>query len=360
LATARQLRAIGVTSVSDLLSLSSDTTAALLAHLPINGAIIRRWQAEARLMCRIPRLRAYDARMLVACGITDPRELERMAPDELRGIVRRFLATEEGDRMARSGSDQELSRVKKWIRSAKHASLRRDAESSDRAQRGQGSTGKMRRRRKRRTATAERRHASWTPRVVGQDISPTDQPPMDQPPTDQPPTDQPVAASAASHSASAVRREDKTGETRSRRFYLEPSSSAEAAPSIGPKTAERLAAIGVHTVIDLLKIVPEDAAVELGNRRIKPDTIRDWQAQATLVCRVPHLRGHDAQILVACGVREPEQLAAQNPHELFAKVDPFVTTREGERIVRAGKKPDLAEVTDWIEWAKHPRPLRAA
>jgi len=28
-----------------------------------------------------------------------------------------------------------------------------------------------------------------------------------------------------------------------------------------------------------------------------------------------------------------------------------VTTPAGERILRGGERPDLKEVTDWIEWA---------
>ena len=71
-------------------------------------------------------------------------------------------------------------------------------------------------------------------------------------------------------------------------------------------------------------------------------------------------RGHDAQILVACDVKDPQTLAAMNPNDLFALVLPFTQTSEGERIIRSGKKPDLAEITDWIEWASHARDLRAA
>ena len=49
-----------------------------------------------------------------------------------------------------------------------------------------------------------------------------------------------------------------------------------------------------------------------------------------------------------------------HPPDLLAIVEPFVETSAGARIVRSGKKPDLAEVTDWIEWAKSARALHDA
>ena len=118
--------------------------------------------------------------------------------------------------------------------------------------------------------------------------------------------------------------------------------------------------VRIVTVKDLLEADSEAAAGELNHRRIKPKTIREWQAQAVMVCRIPELRGHDAQILVACDVTSPEELAEYHPNDLFAKVAPFVETSEGERIIRNGKKPDLEEVTFWIDCAKKSRSLKAA
>jgi len=79
-----------------------------------------------------------------------------------------------------------------------------------------------------------------------------------------------------------------------------------------------------------------------------------------LVCRVPNLRGHDAQLLVACAVTEAETLESMSPQQLLSLVGPYSDTKEGMKIVRSGKKPDLAEVSDWIKWARHTRSLAAA
>jgi hypothetical protein len=101
-------------------------------------------------------------------------------------------------------------------------------------------------------------------------------------------------------------------------------------------------------------------ADQLDYRRINAETIRQWQRQTTLACRIPMLRGHDAQILVACDITDPDQLSRMNAQELWDKVSPLMQTTEGKRIIRNGKEPDFEEVYNWIQWSRHARPLRAA
>ena len=96
------------------------------------------------------------------------------------------------------------------------------------------------------------------------------------------------------------------------------------------------------------------------NRRIREQTVLHWQQQSRLMCRIPLLRGHDAQVLVACDITEPEQVATMTPDALFAVIEPFVKTIEGQRLLRSSNTPDLEEVSDWIHWARHARTLRAA
>ena len=114
------------------------------------------------------------------------------------------------------------------------------------------------------------------------------------------------------------------------------------------------------TVDDLFTADADAVAEQLDHRRVDADLVRQWQAQATLVCRVPMLRGHDAQFLVAAGVTTPEELAVQDVATLFPIVDEIARGSEGKRIVRGGKLPDREEVTEWIGYAAHQRLLRAA
>jgi hypothetical protein len=90
------------------------------------------------------------------------------------------------------------------------------------------------------------------------------------------------------------------------------------------------------------------------------DTIQDWQDQARLVCDIPNLRGHDAQILVACGWRTAADVVSLDASQALAIVEPFMATREGKRIVRSSRHPDLAEITDWIASAAHGQASKAA
>ena len=78
------------------------------------------------------------------------------------------------------------------------------------------------------------------------------------------------------------------------------------------------------------------------------------------MCCVPEVRGHDVQILVACGISDVSELAEKRPEELLELVLPFTNTTLGKRIIRSGKKPDLNEVQDWISWSRHSRKLEAA
>lgn len=142
------------------------------------------------------------------------------------------------------------------------------------------------------------------------------------------------------------------------KFYLNRGDAVEDAPSIGPAMARKLEERGVRTVADLLAANPESLAAQLGHSKAKP--IRSWQQQAELACRIPALRGHDAQILVALNVTSVEQLAAMTPGELWKRVEPFLSTGDAKRILRNGTKPDLAEITTWINGSRQARSLAAA
>jgi hypothetical protein len=144
------------------------------------------------------------------------------------------------------------------------------------------------------------------------------------------------------------------------RFLLDRRSAVAEAPSIGAKTAERLAQVGIRTVADLLNANPESTAEELGVRHITAATLAQWQSQARLACRIPELRAAGAQILVACGFTEPEQIAAANLSELTRRVDAFCRTTEGQRLLRGGDAPTAARMAGWVRHAAQMRPLEAA
>lgn len=210
----------------------------------------------------------------------------------------------------------------------------------------------------RRSATEQRSHYSQTSygrRLQARREAQSARPLAATPKTHKPTTTkaQPAReAPAADHQSVSV--------TIERRFYLELESPVVDAPSIGPKMASRLDNIGVYTVADLLQADAAEIASRLKHNRTKASKVKSWQQQSRLVCRIPQLRGHDAQILVALDYTEPEQIASTSPEQLFAAVKPFAESKEGQRVIRKMNPPDLVEVTQWINWACNSRQLRAA
>ncbi len=143
------------------------------------------------------------------------------------------------------------------------------------------------------------------------------------------------------------------------KYYLTVNMPVEKAPSIGPKTAKLLEQHGVRTVADLLCVDPKALANAVGVRYVDALSIEAWQIQAILCCEVPQLRGHDAQFLLACHIFSRAELAAANATDLLKRVEAIIATPAGERILRGGERPDLAEVQNWIARANRPRLQKA-
>lgn len=144
-------------------------------------------------------------------------------------------------------------------------------------------------------------------------------------------------------------------EPRDARIYLAADDDVERAPSIGPRTAERLYAVDIATVKDLLAADPVQLRERLATRHITTQTITDWQDQSRLVMTVPGLRGTHAQLLVAAGYRTPSVIGDADPIELSASLLKVASTAEGQRFLRDGPAPDLERIRSWIEQARRAR-----
>ena len=180
-----------------------------------------------------------------------------------------------------------------------------------------------------------------------------------------PETGQPARPTAAPKFEPRPTVQNQRGENRpavqeTLKYYLHRSDPLIDAPSIGPKTAKRFAKIGIKTVDDFLRCDVDQVAQQLNVRHITPEELRDWQDQAEFVCRIPNLRGHDAQILVCSGIRKVEHLDGWEPKSLLEMVAPFVQSPDGVRLLRGSGEPDLSEVTNWLRWSNSARSLRAA
>ena len=124
------------------------------------------------------------------------------------------------------------------------------------------------------------------------------------------------------------------------------------APSIGKKTAKRLAREGLTTVADLVDCDAEETAYLLDISYIDAETLTNWQDQAKLMMSVPGLRGHDAQVLVGAGIRTSEDLANASARSLFLMAMEFLSSPEGEGIQRDDEFLVEDEVEEWIGLAQ--------
>lgn len=359
---ARRLGSIGIRDLADLIAFDFEQSPVPLDTLQMTPAQLRIWQAEARMLCCIPELNGRDAQVIVAVGLMLPQELAQANADMLLRRIDRLRGDGRSGWASNGLVWPDRRTVLLWIDQAQRARTFREACIAAGRQ-APTETGSPRRlfdnanlrrrlridrpaaelrgprrlgpRRLERRPLATLEAAAATASAPGVELSPA-------------PLDIPAPMIETAPAATKLR------------FNLQPESAVEAAPSIGPTTAKRLQAVGIVTVADLISRDPEQIAERLQYRRITADNIRTWQHQARLMCRVPELRGHDAQVLVACGITDPDAVAAMSPQTLFNVVGPFVATRDGQRLLRSAKTPDLAEVTDWIRWSQNSRALKVA
>lgn len=152
----------------------------------------------------------------------------------------------------------------------------------------------------------------------------------------------------------------EAAEVRTERRYLTLDADIVDAPSIGPKMAERFYAVGLNRVSDLLSADPERACDALAIKQLTPELFKIWQSQAQLCCDIPGLRGHDAQILVACGYRTADAVANADHAELTKAAIGIVSSPAGQRVLRGSNPPDAEEVAFWIKSARSEQTRAAA
>lgn len=342
----------GIHRVGDLLRTTAESAA---ASMRVNAGLVYYLQCVAELMTSIPNLGAFDARVLVGCGITRARMLRDLDPGKLVDRVEEFLRSQAGIELSRTASRMERERIHAWLGSMRSRSRTRQSDGFINQRESQRTTETRRTREAtRQDGEARRVRGTREYRVVGTK------------------TDSARDASRGESSFASNQREPRANRSASEsrssessggskwRFYLELESPVVDAPSIGPKMAERLQLISIETVSDLVSASPERIAAQLNLKYVSAETVTDWQKQALMVCRVPNLRGHDAQILVGVGVSTPEELAACEAKALLSKVVKYSSSKAGQRVLRGAPSPDMAEVINWIHWAQNCRAIRAA
>lgn len=330
------LENLNIQSVGQLLEVDLTEQKSDLIRSGFNLEQLDRWQAQAWLLICFSDMTANDARVLLGSGVDRPEMLAELAETEILDRIRQYLDTSAGKRSNASYSQFSSERLRAWASRVNtdngwrtyQRSLLRSPQLANHPDTTASPAQRLGERR-----TAVRR-----------------------------PVQKPVLhKSKAEDNASQKQKQSVKLNTKSDfKFFLKPSDELEAAPSIGPKTAEKFVDIGIVTVQDFLEATVADMATQLGNRRLSKNVLKTWQQQSRLMCDVPNLRGHDAQILVSCEILDADELAKHEAASLLDVVLPFVESKEGARMLRNARKPDLTEVTEWIQAANYVTARKAA
>lgn len=356
------LQQCGIRDVADLLNQNTENLTPELTNHGFTSEDLETWQSITWLMICVPGLRIEDAHLLRSIGIAEPEQLFTTTSTHLADRLHRVLSTHRENSVHWQPDDYSAERINRWYRAL------------DRTQsRWQSLTGYSRQIRAKGQAKG---HAESPPTMnpvgpssqqirlaTSQTSSQTRKTRRRRSSKAVNPTELTIANSFTKRKEKKIAKSKSTNTKKGCRplkFHLDLQDHIEAAPSISPKTAERFQNIGVSSIKEFLGSSAESMAKEINYKRISEKTIQTWQNQTQLVCRIPNLRGHDAQILVACGITEPDMLNSMSPDELFKVVKPFSETKQGIKIIRSGKKPDINEVRNWIQWSNQNRTLKAA
>jgi hypothetical protein len=327
-ALSKHLHRLGVRQVGQWIDAPTSWLAERLSGLGIQYADIQTLQDQARLMCTVPRLRPFDAAMLVGCGICSKSQLQQLPPNRLVERVQSFLNTDAGRELLGHGDRFEVARLTDWLASAEAAA------------RGE-SLPRVNRNRSYRLAPPPTPLPPLPPVTPVTPVTRTELPPSRQrtPPVEPPPRE-PERVPASPYS-------------------LFPHSPLVDAPSIGQRHAERFHRIGIEVVEQLLAADAQQVAARLKHQPLSAKRIHRWQQQALLCCQVPHLPRHLAPLLVASGVTSPARLAEQSAQPLAKKIEQLAGTPRGQRWLRGRSIPEVALIQQWIRSAGQPIPAAA-
>ena len=313
--TLRRLRSVGIHRVGDFIG----TTVPRLASVTgLRAEWLQNTIGVAELMCEVPQMRVFDARVLVSCGVQSPKQLSGTNPLVIAKKVHRFLDTDAGRALRKSAERGEFVRLQRWIQTIYQ-------------QHG--------------LVTSQNNNAGdfdWD--LIEQSYD-----------ADNDPDFREDAGQAVAKFNIYSGKTDATW-----KFYLDLASPVVDAPTIGPKMAQKLESIRVKTIGDLLAGDSGDIAAAIGEKAVTADTVETWKSQSMLVCRVPNLRGQDAQLLVAAGHRTAESIAEASGDSLYEAIARVASSKQGLRYLRGGNPPDRDRVVSWIEWSKHSRMVKAA
>lgn len=241
------MESLGIRTVGQLLDMDLVRQEEDLKRRGFNLDQIDRWQAQAWLLICLPELSTTDARVLVGSGIDRPEMIMQLGESEILDRIRRYLDSSAGRRSNATSSQFSSLRLQGWVNRLKADDMwrtwtRPDRSTSRRTQTSSSNKSTVSPVRNRRSGTTKK----------------SDKPPV--------PTESKSKPGA-----------DSTPPTSKYQFFLNPSDDVEAAPSIGPRTAEKFYSIGVNSVDEFINSEADNMAAQLKNRRMSTKVLTTWQ-----------------------------------------------------------------------------------
>ncbi len=111
------LSSAGVTNVGNLLDLNPDDLPANVRAKGFAPSQIDRWQAQAWMLICVPGLVPSEARLLVACGLVEPEQLDATQYDQLLARINRYLVSPDGQRLSYGAERFDQNRIQSWYQS---------------------------------------------------------------------------------------------------------------------------------------------------------------------------------------------------------------------------------------------------
>ncbi len=118
--------------------------------------------------------------------------------------------------------------------------------------------------------------------------------------------------------------------------------------ALGPRTAGRLATVGIHTVTQLLAAKPQPTAHRLA---MPVEILVQWQAESQLVVALPRLPPLAARTFALAGLSTSAEIQRSTPTQLLAALE-IAQQKNPASWLAQTKLPTITEISIWIRTAQ--------
>ena len=129
--------------------------------------------------------------------------------------------------------------------------------------------------------------------------------------------------------------------------------------SLGPRTAGRLATVGIRSVAELLAARPQAIAQRLQDSALSSEVFAAWQREARLILDLAQLPVEAARLLAAAEIGSSDRIRNYTPTELFALLE-TAQQKNPDSWLASTELPSIAAISEWILLAQQPEKSFAA